>query len=195
MVRGETKTRMRDRCIELLCEDVGTADYPAFDGSMMGEVDINTLTMEQYLALTCGNQAPGVLKPELGGNVNFEIKSQFKRELREDTFSRNKIMLRVFPITLIRAAKRWVERVPPGTINTWDLLKQAFIQRYCPPSKTAKQLEEIHNFKQESNETLYQAWKSRKASNGSSNGIAAIANKLDSLWRDMKKLKENVHAI
>ncbi|GKD92104.1 hypothetical protein Tco_1371941, partial [Tanacetum coccineum] len=29
---------------------------------------------------------------------------------------------------------------------------------YCPPSKTAKQLEEIRNFKQEGDKTLYQAW-------------------------------------
>ncbi|GKD41294.1 hypothetical protein Tco_1261501 [Tanacetum coccineum] len=45
--------------------------------------------MEQYLALTRGNQVPGVVKPEIGSNVNFEIKSQFMRELREDTFSKN----------------------------------------------------------------------------------------------------------
>ncbi|GKF09974.1 hypothetical protein Tco_0044198, partial [Tanacetum coccineum] len=32
------------------------------------------------------------------------------------------------------------------------------IQRYCPPSMTAKQLEDIHNFKQEGDEPLYQAW-------------------------------------
>ncbi|GJY42927.1 hypothetical protein Tco_0431140 [Tanacetum coccineum] len=78
------------------------------------------------------------------------------RELREDTFLRNKnddahehverildivslfnipgvthdvVILRVFPITLTRAAKRWVDRLPPGTINTWDLLKKDFIQR------------------------------------------------------------------
>ncbi|GJZ33533.1 hypothetical protein Tco_0578969 [Tanacetum coccineum] len=36
---------------------------------------------------------------------------------------------------------------------------------------------------------------SRKVSSGSSDDIAAIANKLDSLGRDMKKLKENVHDI
>ncbi|GKA92923.1 hypothetical protein Tco_0814848 [Tanacetum coccineum] len=79
------------------------------------------------------------------------------RELREDTFSRNKnddahehvervldivslfnipevshdaIILLLFPITLTGAAKRW----------------------------TAKQLEEIHKFKQKGDETLYQAW-------------------------------------
>ncbi|GKD17626.1 hypothetical protein Tco_1206784, partial [Tanacetum coccineum] len=36
---------------------------------------------------------------------------------------------------------------------------------------------------------------SRKISNGSSDGIAAITSKLDSLGRDMKKLHDNVHAI
>ncbi|GJS49143.1 reverse transcriptase domain-containing protein [Tanacetum coccineum] len=95
-------------------------------GSMAG-VDINTLTMEQHLALLRDNQASGVVKPEIGGNVNFEIKSQFMRELREDTFSGNKNedahdhVDRVLNI---------VDRLIPGTVNTWDLLKKAFIQRW-----------------------------------------------------------------
>ncbi|GKA61104.1 uncharacterized mitochondrial protein-like protein [Tanacetum coccineum] len=119
------------------------------DSLTMAGVDIDTLTMEQYLALSRENQAPGVVKPEIGGNVNFKIKSQFMRELREDTFSGNKnedahdhidrvlnivglfnisvvskdaVMLPVFPLTLTEAAKRWVDRLAPGTINTWDLL-------------------------------------------------------------------------
>ncbi|GJY91038.1 hypothetical protein Tco_0506234 [Tanacetum coccineum] len=151
----------------------------------MAEGEIDNLTMEQYIALTRGNQAPGVVKLEIGGNVNFEIKSQFMRELREDTFSGNKnndahehvervldivglfniprvshdaVMLRVFPISITGAVKRWVDRLSIGTVDSWDLLKKAFIQRYCLPSKTAKQLKEIHNFKQEGDETLYQAW-------------------------------------
>ncbi|GKB43839.1 hypothetical protein Tco_0888781 [Tanacetum coccineum] len=124
---------------------------------IMAEGEIDNLTVEQYLALTRGNQAPDVVKPEIGGNVNFKIKSQFMRELREDTLSGNKnddahehvervldivslfnilgvshdvVMLSVFLITLTGAAKRWV----------------------------AKQLEEIRNFKQEGDKTLYQAW-------------------------------------
>nr|GEX55420.1 hypothetical protein [Tanacetum cinerariifolium]GEX55422.1 hypothetical protein [Tanacetum cinerariifolium]GEX55426.1 hypothetical protein [Tanacetum cinerariifolium] len=67
-------------------------------------------------------------------------------------------MLRVFPVTLTGAAKRWVDRLPPGTVNSCDLLKKAFIKRYCLPSKTAKQLKDICNFKQEGDEALYQAW-------------------------------------
>ncbi|GKE93930.1 hypothetical protein Tco_1575025, partial [Tanacetum coccineum] len=107
--------------------------------------------MGQYLASSRENQAPGVVKPEIGGNVNFEIKSQFMRELREDTFSINKnedahdhvdrflnivslfnilgvsqdaILLRVFPFTLTGSAKRWVDRLTSGAVNTWDLLKK-----------------------------------------------------------------------
>nr|GEY67871.1 hypothetical protein [Tanacetum cinerariifolium] len=90
-------------------------------------------------------QASGVVKPKIRGNVNFEIKSQFMRELREDIFSGNKnndayehvewildivslfnilgvtydaVMLRVFPITPTGAAKRWVDKLSPETINT-----------------------------------------------------------------------------
>nr|GEY34408.1 hypothetical protein [Tanacetum cinerariifolium] len=46
--------------------------------------------MEQHLALSRENQAPSMVKPEIEGNVNIEIKSLFMHELREDTFSGNK---------------------------------------------------------------------------------------------------------
>ncbi|GJR06114.1 reverse transcriptase domain-containing protein [Tanacetum coccineum] len=67
-------------------------------------------------------------------------------------------MLRVFPITLKRCALGWKKRLPAVMINTWDLLEKEFIWQYCTPFKTAKKLEENHNFKQEIDETLYHAW-------------------------------------
>ncbi|GKC07314.1 hypothetical protein Tco_0998924 [Tanacetum coccineum] len=86
------------------------------------------------------------------------IKAQF--DIMLPNVSKDAVLLRVFPFTLTRAAKRWVDRLTPGDVNTWDLHKNAFTQRYCPPSKTAKQLKDVHNFKQESDESLYQAWES-----------------------------------
>ncbi|GJX67843.1 retrotransposon protein, putative, ty3-gypsy subclass [Tanacetum coccineum] len=80
----------------------------------MGDVGINTLTTEQYLALTRGNQASGVVKPEI-------------KELRRD----------------------WWTDYLQEQLTPRILIKKAIIQRYCPPFKMAKQLEEIHNFKQE----------------------------------------------
>nr|GEX41125.1 hypothetical protein [Tanacetum cinerariifolium] len=116
--------------------------------------------MEQYLALTRGNQTPSVVKPKIRGNVNFEIKSQFMRELREDTFSKNKNddahehVEQVLDIVSLFN----IPEVSHAAVMLRDLLKKAFIQRYCPPSNTAKELEKIHNLKQEGDETLNQAW-------------------------------------
>ncbi|GKB77729.1 hypothetical protein Tco_0944624 [Tanacetum coccineum] len=122
--------------------------YPSLvQGSKMGDADINTLTMEQHLALTRGNQAPSVVKPEIRGNVNFEKKSQFMRELREETFSGNK------------------------------------------NDDAYEHVERILDIKWHRGSTT------KRVSNDSSNGITAITSKLDSLGRDMNKLKENVHAI
>ncbi|GJV99247.1 hypothetical protein Tco_1554499 [Tanacetum coccineum] len=86
----------------------------------IGKVDIDTLTMKQSLAFTRGNQGRGMVKHAIRNNVNFEIKSDFMRELREDTFLGNK---------------------------------------HVDSHEHVRKLEEIHNFKQEGDETLYQAWK------------------------------------
>nr|GEW72854.1 hypothetical protein [Tanacetum cinerariifolium] len=52
--------------------------------------------------------------------------------------------------------------LPARSITTWDLLEKAFIRKYYPLLKTAKKLEEIQNFKQGMDETLYQAWRGCK---------------------------------
>ncbi|GJS50679.1 hypothetical protein Tco_0624041 [Tanacetum coccineum] len=120
-----------------------------------GEVDIDTLTMDQYMALTRGNQGMGFLRPEIGNNVSFEIKGQFMRELKITLLPRNRDddahehVQKVLDVVSLFSI--------PGITHDAALLDKAFIQRYCPPSKTAKQLEEIHNFKQEDDETLYRA--------------------------------------
>ena len=41
----------------------------------MGEVDINTLTLKEYLAMTQEEQGPGVVRPTIGVDVQFEIKN------------------------------------------------------------------------------------------------------------------------
>ncbi|GJX51122.1 hypothetical protein Tco_0277967 [Tanacetum coccineum] len=84
-------------------------------GKNMGDIDINTLTMEKYMALIQDNNRSGV-----------------------DAF-----MLKVFPITLIGSARRWKNMLPAGSITTRDLLEKAFIWKYCPLFKTARILEDI----------------------------------------------------
>ena len=63
----------------------------------MDEVDIDTLSLEEYLTLTREEQGPGVVRPVIGVDVHFEIKNQFLRELRKDFFleTRTKMLMSI----------------------------------------------------------------------------------------------------
>ncbi|GKB46944.1 hypothetical protein Tco_0897697 [Tanacetum coccineum] len=184
-------------------------------------------TMEQYMSKTRANYGSGVARPKIEDKNNFKLKGQFLRELRFNTFSGldhedanehikkvleivdlfhipnitiDQVMLRAFPISLTGAATK-----------------------YCPPARTAKKMEEINKFQQESDENLYQAWEgaipsktaadakvaiqemaeysqkwhnetSRTRSTETSDGLVAIQAQLNNLGREIKKVNEKVYA-
>nr|GEU77282.1 hypothetical protein [Tanacetum cinerariifolium] len=67
-------------------------------------------------------------------------------------------MLRAFPVSLTGVASRWISNQPSGSIRNWEVLKTKFLNKYCPPAHTAKKMEEINTFQQESDESLFRAW-------------------------------------
>ncbi|GJT36556.1 retrovirus-related pol polyprotein from transposon TNT 1-94 [Tanacetum coccineum] len=67
-------------------------------------------------------------------------------------------MRRAFHMSLTGAASHWLRNKPSGSITTCEDLKTKFLSKYFPPARTAKKMEEINNFQQEPDETLYQAW-------------------------------------
>ncbi|GJT04642.1 hypothetical protein Tco_0839104 [Tanacetum coccineum] len=144
-----------------------------------------TETMEQYMSKTRENYGSGVTRPTINQDTPFELKGQFLKELRDNTFSgsehedanehikkvleivdlfhipkvtQDQIMLRAFPVSLTGAASRWLRNQPSGSITTWEILKTKFLNKYCPPARTAKKMEEINNFQQEPDESLFRAW-------------------------------------
>ncbi|GJY38161.1 hypothetical protein Tco_0424525 [Tanacetum coccineum] len=141
--------------------------------------------MEQYMSKTQVDYGLGVARPKIEDNDNFELKGQFLKELRTNTFSGSdhedanehiekvleiidlfyipnitidQVMLRAFPMSLTGATSRWLRNKLTGLITTWDGLKTKFLNKYCPPVRTAMKMEEINNFQQEPDETIYQAW-------------------------------------
>ncbi|GKE99902.1 reverse transcriptase domain-containing protein [Tanacetum coccineum] len=44
------------------------------------------------------------------------------------------VRLMMFPISLTREAKTWLDEINKGTIETWDELRTAFISRFFPPA-------------------------------------------------------------
>ncbi|GJX50286.1 leucine-rich repeat receptor-like protein kinase PXL2 [Tanacetum coccineum] len=67
-----------------------------------------------------------------------------------------------FPFTLKGKAKQWMRRILAGSISTWDLFKNSFLEEFRPPSKIIKQIETIRNFKQKPGEPLYHSWERQK---------------------------------
>ncbi|GJW51515.1 hypothetical protein Tco_0092866 [Tanacetum coccineum] len=94
-----------------------------------------TETMEQYMSKTRGDYGSGVTRPKINSDTHFELKWQFLKELRDNTFSgsehedanehikkileiidffhipnitQDQIMLRAFPVPLTGAARRWL---------------------------------------------------------------------------------------
>ncbi|GJW01951.1 hypothetical protein Tco_1560807 [Tanacetum coccineum] len=96
-------------------------------------------TMEQYMSKTRADYGSGVSRPKIKDKYHFELKGQFLKELRENTFNgsnhedanehiekvleivdlfhvpnitQDQLMLRVFPIALTGAASHWLRNEP-----------------------------------------------------------------------------------
>ncbi|GJY98140.1 retrotransposon protein, putative, ty3-gypsy subclass [Tanacetum coccineum] len=148
-----------------------------------------TETMEQYMSKTRENYGSGVTRPTINQDTPFELKGQFLKELHDNTFSgsehedanehiekvleivdlfhipkvtQDQIMLRAFLVSLTGAASRWLRNQPSGSITTWEVLKTKFLNKYSPPTRTAKKIEEINNFQQEPDKSLFRAWETFK---------------------------------
>ncbi|GJY48079.1 hypothetical protein Tco_0438035 [Tanacetum coccineum] len=142
-------------------------------------------TMEDYMMKTQEDYRSEIDRPKFDDKAHFELKGQFLKEPHDNSFSgsdnedvnehiekvleifdlfhipdvtENQIMLLVLPMSLTGVINRSLRNEPAGSIDTWETLKKKFLSKYCPPVRTAKKIEEINNFQQEHDETLYQAW-------------------------------------
>ncbi|GJX96293.1 hypothetical protein Tco_0458695 [Tanacetum coccineum] len=112
-------------------------------------------TMEQYMSKTRADYGSGIAMPKIDDKDHFELKGQFLKELRDNTFSgldhedANEHIEKVLEI---------VDLFYVLNITQDQIILRVFPIKYFPPARTAKKMEEINNFQQELDETVYQAW-------------------------------------
>ncbi|GJU55775.1 hypothetical protein Tco_1229489 [Tanacetum coccineum] len=171
----------------LSLDELRSPDFNLFSDQEYSEEEVaETMAeiMKQYMSKTRADYGSGVARPKIEDKDNFKLKGQFLKELRTNTFSGSEhedanehiekvleivdlfhipnitidqVMIRAFLMSLTGAASRWLRNEPTGSITTWDGLKTKILNKYCPPARTAKKMEEINNFQQEPDENLYQA--------------------------------------
>nr|GEU69792.1 hypothetical protein [Tanacetum cinerariifolium] len=153
-------------------------------------------TMEHYMSKNQADYGLGVVRPKIEDKDNFELKGQFLKELRTNTFSGldrkdanqhiekvleivdlfhipnitiDQVVLRAFPMSLTRAASR---AIPSKTAADAKIAIQ----------EMAKYSQKWHN------------GTSRTKSTETSNGLSAIQAQLNNLGREIKKVNKKVYA-
>ncbi|GJZ28994.1 hypothetical protein Tco_0573641 [Tanacetum coccineum] len=178
------------------------------------------------------------IRPKFDEKAKFELKGQFLKELHDNIVSgsddedanehiervleivdlftvpnvtQDQLILRVFPISLTRAASRWLRNEPAGLITTWEILKGNFLSKYYPPAHTAKRMEILDSkgvvpkinaadAKKSIQEMVghSQKWhngtSTRNRSSDTSYGSATIQAQLNNLGTEINKVIEKVYA-
>ncbi|GJU93343.1 zinc finger, CCHC-type containing protein [Tanacetum coccineum] len=75
-----------------------------------------------------------------------------------DGENRERTRLRLFQFSLRDQASNWLERLPAGSITTWEDLTTRFLAQFFPPGRTAKLRNDILMFQQHQGESLSEAW-------------------------------------
>ncbi|GKB77460.1 hypothetical protein Tco_0944355 [Tanacetum coccineum] len=94
-----------------------------------------------HLTLVKGNQFDGRTKTDPHKHIHefLEICNMFRYRDTENEV----VCLMMFPLSLTREAKTWLDELNEGTIETSDELRTAFISRFFPPALFDRHLEEI----------------------------------------------------
>ncbi|XP_070035524.1 uncharacterized protein [Nicotiana tomentosiformis] len=76
--------------------------------------------------------------------------------------SKDYVRLTLFPFSLLREAKEWLQKEPANSIQNWDDLTRKFLIKFFPTKKIKSLRSQILGFQQRDGETLRQAWKRYK---------------------------------
>ncbi|GJT71721.1 zinc finger, CCHC-type containing protein [Tanacetum coccineum] len=78
--------------------------------------------------------------------------------LNLDGANRERMCLRLFQSSLRDQASNWLERLPAGSITTWEDFTTRFLAQFFPSGRTAKLRNNILMFQQHQGESLSEAW-------------------------------------
>nr|GEU31478.1 reverse transcriptase domain-containing protein [Tanacetum cinerariifolium] len=109
-----------------------------------------------HLTIVKGNQFNGRTKIDPHENIHEFLRICDMYKYRD---TKNEVVrLMMFPLSLTREAKTWLDELNEGTIETWDEIRILFISQFIPRDLFDRLLGEIRAFSQHENESLTDAW-------------------------------------
>nr|GEW25157.1 reverse transcriptase domain-containing protein [Tanacetum cinerariifolium] len=96
------------------------------------------------------------------------------------------LRLYLFPHSLTHHATAWFDRLPRNSINTFEQMAKMFLGKYFPPSMVMKLINEITNFRQCPDESLFKVWERYKLSiNRCPNHNMLPVTQLDTFYNEL----------
>ncbi|GJU83187.1 zinc finger, CCHC-type containing protein [Tanacetum coccineum] len=101
---------------------------------------------------------------DYGKNASAFISNQHLKDFLKlvdsldlDVVNRERARLCLFQFSIRDQASNWLERLPVGSISTWEDLTTRFLAQFFLPRRTAKLRNDILMFQQHQGESLFEA--------------------------------------
>nr|GEW15134.1 reverse transcriptase domain-containing protein [Tanacetum cinerariifolium] len=111
---------------------------------------------EEVMSIPHNNQGPPPAGPPPPNNNGLPMV--------QNGISDDALRLSLFPYSLTHTATAWYDRLQRNSIHTFDDTMRKFFSKYIPPSMVTKLRNKIMKFRQDPNESLFQAWERYKLS-------------------------------
>nr|GEY01584.1 reverse transcriptase domain-containing protein [Tanacetum cinerariifolium] len=120
------------------------------------------------------------------------------QSIKVDGVTDDALHLYLFPHSLTHHATAWFDRLPRNSINTFNQMAKMFLGNYFSSSMVTKLRNEITNFRQRPDESLFEAWECYKLSidrsqqSESSSSITSSDQEIVALKAEMAEINKNL---
>nr|GEU35050.1 copia protein [Tanacetum cinerariifolium] len=152
------------------CESVDSTKKSRVDPTLLNDFEmaaeengdppvLNLRTMEEFLKFFPIYGLPGD-----DGNKHLDKFLHVTQSINVNGVTNDALRLYLFSHSLTHHATAWFDRLPRISIRTFEQMAKRFLGKYFPPSMVTKLKNEIINFHQRPDESLFEAWEHYKLS-------------------------------
>nr|GFA59146.1 reverse transcriptase domain-containing protein [Tanacetum cinerariifolium]GFA92574.1 reverse transcriptase domain-containing protein [Tanacetum cinerariifolium] len=130
-----------------------------------GDPPVPDLRTIEELCQPSLNGLGGPIAPIAIQATNFGLKKDMiQQSIKVNGVTDDAFRLYLLPHSLTHNSTAWFDRLPRNSINTFEQMAKMFLGKYFPPSMVTKLRNEITNFSQRPDESLFEAWEHYKLS-------------------------------
>ncbi|GJW49605.1 reverse transcriptase domain-containing protein [Tanacetum coccineum] len=150
--------------INMAATGAGNDGPPPAGGGDLPVPDLQTIEKLCQPTLNVQNSCQFHGLPSDDANKHLDKFLHVTQRIKVNGVTDDALRLYLFPHSLTHHATAWFDHLPRNSITTFEQMAKMFLEKYFPPSMVTKLRNEITNFHQRPNESLFKAWEHYKLS-------------------------------